>query len=268
MRQYLTALVTIVPFLGSPALAAGKDIDLTYSTYAAGLDVAEVDVAFAIGPWSYQVSLGYRTTGVAGFFYSGHQKSQVDGTWGPSGPRPRSFSAAGMWGSQDRLIKIEYQDGRPNVLALVPPNDSERDPVPANLQANSVDSLSALAELIRRVSETGRCEAKARTFDGRRASDISATTVGEEVLPPTSRSSFSGRALRCDFTGQMIAGFMHKDDRPSDRKPLHGSAWFARVVPDGPPLPVRMSFETRWFGDATMYLNTVSRDGQAIVSGK
>jgi hypothetical protein len=44
------------------------------------------------------------------------------------------------------------------------------------------------------------------------------------------------------------------DDHSRENKPLHGSAWLAQVVAGVPPLPVRMAFETRWFGDATMYL--------------
>jgi hypothetical protein len=91
------------------------------------------------------------------------------------------------------------------------------------------------------------------TYDGRRATEVEAHSVGEETLDSTKRSIFAGRALRCDFAGRMLAGFKF-DDRPSDLKPLHGSAWLAPVVPGAPPLPVRMRFETRWFGDATMYL--------------
>lgn len=52
----------------------------------------------------------------------------------------------------------------------------------------------------------------------------------------------------------MVAGFRLGDDHARDSRPLRGSAWLAPVVSGGPPLPVRMSFETRWFGDATMYL--------------
>jgi hypothetical protein len=55
----------------------------------------------------------------------------------------------------------------------------------------------------------------------------------------------------------MLAGFKFDDDRGRDSKPMHGSAWLAPVVAGGPPLPVRMVFETRWFGDATMYMTAV-----------
>jgi hypothetical protein len=55
----------------------------------------------------------------------------------------------------------------------------------------------------------------------------------------------------------MLAGFKFDDDRARDGKPMHGSAWLAPVVAGSSPLPVRMTFETRWFGDAVMYLTGI-----------
>jgi hypothetical protein len=104
------------------------------------------------------------------------------------------------------------------------------------------------------VAQTGRCEAEARTFDGRRAVEIAARTVGPERLEPSARSTFAGPALRCDFEGTLLAGFLHGSDQASMRRPQRGSAWLASVVPGGSPVPVRISFDTRWFGPATMYL--------------
>jgi hypothetical protein len=77
-------------------------------------------------------------------------------------------------------------------------------------------------------------------------------TGGE--LEPTGRSSFAGRALRCDFVGRQSAGFMLDEDRERLQQPQMGTAWFAAVAPGGPKIPVRMAFRTRWFGEATMYL--------------
>ena len=92
------------------------------------------------------------------------------------------------------------------------------------------------------------------TFDGRRLSSLEAHTVGEEVLPKTDRSSFEGPALRCDFEGRQLGGFVHDDDLNVLRRPQHGSAWFASLAPGAPPVPVRITFSTRILGAATMYL--------------
>lgn len=253
MAKY--ALILIGLIWQSAAMAqTPASLHATYETYAAGLEVADVDAGFSIGRWTYQMSLAYHTTGMVGFFYRGHQLATVTGNWHDMNPSPSRFSGAGVWRGEPRLADIEYEQGKPLIRQLQPPNEKEREPVPEALQANSIDTLSALADLMHLVAATGRCELTVHTYDGRRAVEIAAHTVGEETLEPTERSSFSGKALRCDFAGHLLAGFQFGDDHTKESRPLHGSAWLAAVVPGAPPLPVRMTFETRWFGDATMYL--------------
>jgi hypothetical protein len=260
LRYGLTLLSCLLPCAAlaqTPTSAARISLHSRYDTYVAGLRVAEVETGFSFGPWTYQLNLEYHTTVAAGFFFSGRQFGLVNGSWRGVQAEPSRFVGEGWWRGVNRQVDIEYKDGKPIIRRLIPANDAEREPVPDALQANTIDTLSALAKLIRVVDATGRCETTARTYDGRRAVEIEARTVGEELLEPTDRSSFAGKALRCDFSGLMVAGFWLGDDLERDRPPLHGSAWLAPVASGGPRLPVRISFETRWFGDATMYLTGV-----------
>ncbi|MEA2776793.1 MAG: hypothetical protein QOF90_2199 [Acetobacteraceae bacterium] len=235
-------------------------LHVTYDTFAAGVHVADVQTGFNFGSRTYEMKIDFQTTDFISFFLRGHQSYEVTGVWHGSQAVPAHFIGTGVWRGVDRTTEIDYQQRKPVVRLLVPPNADERELVSEQLQANAIDTLSALAELIHRVAETGRCETTARTFDGRRAIELEARTIGEQILEPTSRSSFAGKALRCDFAGRMLAGFKFGDNRDRDSKPMHGSAWLARVIGDGPALPVRMTFETRWFGDATMYLTSIGPD--------
>lgn len=229
----------------------------SYKTYAAGLPLAEVDSGFSFGPENYRMSLGYHTTGLVAVFVRGHQLANVSGSWRGERAAPDRFVGKGQWHGEDRIADIDYLQGRPTIRQLVPPNADEREPVPESLQANSIDTLSAMAELVHIVKDTGRCETTVHTYDGRRAVEIEARTVGEATLESTPRSSFAGKTLRCDFSGRLLGGFKFGDDRVRDSKPMHGSAWLAPVVAGAPPVPVRMAFETKWFGDATMYLTRI-----------
>ena len=243
----------------TPASFAPLSLHASYETYAAGIHVAEVDTAFSFGPWNYQMNLDYRTTGIVGFFFGGHQFDHVNGFWQGRRAAPSVFVGRGEWRGIDRVAEIDYRQGKPVIRRLTPPNTDEREAVPASLQDHTIDTLSAVAELIHVVAETGRCETAVRTYDGRRAVELEAHTVGEEMLETNSRSKFGGKTLRCDFSGRMLAGFKLGDDRARDSRPMHGSAWLAPVVAGGPPLPVRLAFETRWFGDAIMYLTGIGR---------
>ena len=239
------------------ALAQTPEFHASYQTYAAGLPVAEVDSGFSFGPRQYRMKLDYRTSGVVAWFIGGHQSDSVIGTWSGAQALPAQFVGKGQWRGEDRVVEIDYTRRKPEIRRLVPLNLENREPVPEALQADSIDGLSAVAELIHTIRDTGHCETTVRTYDGRRAIEIEAHTVGNETLAPTERSSFAGKTLRCDFSGRLIAGFRSGGDRAREGKPMHGSAWLAKIVADAPPVPVRLAFETRWFGDATMYLTGI-----------
>ncbi|MBS0558495.1 MAG: DUF3108 domain-containing protein [Proteobacteria bacterium] len=242
------------PSASAGGLSGTTQLHVDYDTYAAGLDVVRLRAGFGLDATRYRMALAYHTTGLAGLFLRGHQVSTVEGLWDGGLPEPMRFLGDGYWRGEPRRTLIDYQKGLPLIREMQPPNDAERDPVPPELQRNTVDTLSALALLMRRVADSGRCEVSVRTYDGRRVAEIAARTVGEEALPSTGRSAFTGDALRCDFDGRMLAGFLHGTDMARDSRLQHGSAWLARVIPGGPPVPVRMTFETRWFGTATMYM--------------
>ena len=142
---------------------------------------------------------------------------------------------------------------------LQPPQEPEREPVPRALRLHTMDTLSALAQLMRKVELHHSCETTVRTYDGRRLVEVVARTVGIEQLAADSRSIYSGPALRCDFEGTRLAGFLLGEDNAAHRKPLHGSAWLAPTLPGAPPLPVRIGFQTNWFGWATMDLTAASQ---------
>jgi len=240
MGRYLLPLLLILPCVARAA-APDATINLRYQAYAHGFAILAMDVTLATGPHSYALTLSYRTTGLARFLFPGEQNDAV----------------AGVWRGHARQTEISYQNQRPTVVRLISPGTREREPVPPALQIGTEDTLSALAQLVRRVDTSTTCDTSARIYDGRRLSEINARTVGMETVAATQRSIFVGPALRCDFEGHMLAGFLLDDNRAEMQRPLHGSAWFA-AIEGSPPLPVRLQFETRWFGDVTMFLTAAT----------
>jgi hypothetical protein len=227
---------------------------VAYVAYAAALPVLRLHASYAIGPADYEVKLAFDTAGVFGALVHAHVDSVASGTLSDGRARPSRYYAAGTMRGQPHVTRIEYPAGEPRVEQLAPPVEQDNEPVSAAQQAGTIDSLSAMAELVSSVARTGRCDGTQRTFDGRRLSELSARTVGEESLAPTGRSTFSGRALRCNLEGRQLAGFAKDADPATAGRPLHGSAWFASLAPGTPAVPVRISFETRFFGTATAYL--------------
>ncbi len=255
IHRFLLALL-VIP---APAFAQAP-IKLDYDAYAAGLNVLVMKASADFRPDRYRIDPSYRTTGLLGLFVSSEVSSTVIGRWAGLRPVPERFLSTGSLRGQPRRTVLDYRDGQPEIAVLDPPNDTEREAVSVEAQRGTIDTISALAMLVRQVTETGRCDGTARVYDGRRLSQITARTVGEEMLPPYSRTIYSGRALHCDFSGVQTGGFMRGEDRAGQVKPHEGSAWLARVLPGQPMLPVRMVFDIRLFGQASMFLTAAGQD--------
>lgn len=246
--QWLAILLAAAP----SAAAATR---LHYVAYAAGFRVLDVGVDLDLSDADYRIGLTLRTVGFFGAIVSGATTSEVSGSFAGLGAAPHRYDSHGMWrGTQLRTV-IDYLPQGPRVSDLLPdPDPDERDVVPQPLQVGTVDTLSGMAALVHQIASVGGCQAHQRLFDGRRLTEVESHTVGTQVLEATSRSVFQGSALRCDFEGRLLAGFPSDEDRARAARPHGGSAWFAQLSPGGPPLPVRIVFETRFFGHTTMYL--------------
>ena len=243
---------------------------LTYVTYVAGLTVMTMAADVELRGDSYRVDLASRTAGAYGVMFRGETRSSALGSFVSGGQAgglvaPLRYAVAGHWRGTARHTLMDYANGVPSVLRMQPPNESEREQIAPALQRETVDTISAAALLMRRVTDSGRCEGEARTFDGRRLSQVGVRSAGWETLPRDDRSSFAGPALRCDFEGELLAGFMLDSDRAAAARPQKGSAWLARPIEGAPILPVRLRFEARWIGSATMYLTSASSNAAPLV---
>jgi hypothetical protein len=258
MRRLAVFVATLLwPALAHAQANTGPEITAAYSVYAAGLITARVQAELDFTPSSYQLRLGYHTAGLFGAFVHTESNTLVQGIWQGGDVAPFHFAGSARVQGDIRQTVIDYQDGQPLIRTLVPPNDGERESVPPTMERNTIDTLSAIALMIRHVQDTGHCEAHAVTFDGRRLIDVTARTAGMQTLARSDRSPFFGPALRCDFEGRQLAGFRRGEDPEELGRPKYGSAWLAKVLPGAPPIPIRMNFETRWFGVATLYLSAV-----------
>ncbi|MDE2006871.1 MAG: DUF3108 domain-containing protein, partial [Rhodospirillales bacterium] len=241
------AVLALAALFATPARAALPvprritDARLDYVAYSHGLAILHFRVILALWPGGYRMRLAYRTSGVVGFFYRGHQLDAVAGTWKDGRPAPRLYRADGVWHGGVHRLRLIYRDGVPHVAEVLPPISKERHPVPKADQRGTVDTLTAVVDLLRRLAGGRSCDDSVRTFDGRRLGVIAAREAGSTRLARTGRSIFAGAARRCDFTGRMLAGFLY-GHRARDSRPLHGSAWFARLAPGGPRLPVHLRF--------------------------
>ena len=259
----LLLLALTLTALAPPARTT--DAVLSYRAYAHGFQILHFQVGLALWPGGYRMRLSYRTTGLVGFFYRGHQVDRVAGAWRAGRAAPYRYVADGIWHGDPHHLILTYRDAIPRLRAVMPPIRVERHKVPPADQRGTIDTMSAVVDLLHHLAVRHSCADSVHTFDGRRLSVISARDAGRVVLARTGRSIFAGPARRCDFTGRMVAGFLY-GHRARDSRPMQGSAWFAPLAPGGPPLPVHLRFQTDWFGEVEMDLTAV-RLGAAAMAG-
>jgi hypothetical protein len=230
---------------------------LNYALDVVGFPVADASLNIDRTDSKYRASFDFHTRGLANIVDGGRLDETVSGGLNSDRATPQMFASNGYLHGQNRIVDMTWQDGTPEVTQISPPNATERSDVPVALRAGAVDQVSMIVFLLHKVDETGRCDASAHSFDGRDLELFQVRTEGEEDIQATGHSGFSGRALRCAFTSQTLAGFRFGSAGDQDRRLHRGTIWLARVGSGGTRLPVRASVETRWFGDATLYLQSV-----------
>ncbi len=265
---------------GIAQAAVATPVQATYEVRAAGLRIMEVEAVIdldalraggpatrpragnaATQPRAYAIELRTTLRGVATALGAGGGVSRASGTWRGDLARPAAFESEGVWRGEPRRVRMDYPGGQPAVRQLVPADEDEREPVPEAARRDTLDSLSVLAQLMRNVADSNRCEGRAAVFDGRRRLDFTAVTEGVQALAP-SGESWAGEALRCRFEGNQVAGFL-RDQALADRRPQQGVAWLAVPRPGAPPIPVRLEVPSRWFGAITATLVRVAAPGGA-----
>ncbi len=259
MRRAAPSLLALWLLIPVPAPAQdAAELHASYDLYAAGFHVAEMDAAFGIGPHNYQVRLDYHTTGLVSLFHHGHSSTPCSEPGRPAGRSREQFQAVGVWQGEDKVTLMDYLHGQPLV----------RQPDPAAGTGTRAGAAVVAAELGGFAQRAGLADPPGdgyRTL--RRLGCICSTATAPARSPrtPWARKTCcrtavpSSAARRCAaissarcWPGSCTRTAARTTAGRCTARP--GSlAW----CPARPPVPVQMQFETRWFGEATMYLTQV-----------
>lgn len=269
MRHRSVIILSALLALAAPAMvesepshadAPARAATFTYRGLVAGLDVVAITAALQLRADGYMVGVTFHTIGMLDIVTHSDSRARVDGLWRAGQALPRLYASAGTFRGKPRQIKIDYPDGQPHVIRLEPPDDIERDPVPPDLQHNTMDALSALAQLEQLVAETGSCDRNVRVFDGRRLAIFAASTGQMEMLDQHASPLDAAPVLHCTIISRQIAG-LPKDASANAtvRQPQLNEVWFA-LQPSQLPVPVRISVKLPLVGHLTLEL-TDTRQG-------
>ena len=236
-----------MPLAGQTASATSYD--MAWEFYTGGLNVLGVEAVAELAPNRYRVEAQLATKGISDFLAKFRASTRTVGERGSVRVSPDLFVAESSWRGGDRQVRAEYGgDGSVSAKVVPPPDEDEREPVPEALKRNAIDPLSVLVQMNRPDSRDLNCRGTIPVFDGRRRYDLVFADLGKEMLSPSAYSSFAGEAVKCGVTYNKIAGYQRPDaddDERAKEKSYSATIWMARMVEEGPWLPVRFEGESR-----------------------
>lgn len=244
--------LAVLAFLALGAgLAGAEPLEANYAVSQAGFAVMDVRIAADITADRYRVTSVARSRGIGSLFLPREQITEAEGGLAGREVLPARYRTEGEWRGTLRRTVLEYLGRTPRLAVLEPPDGPERIPVRPEEADGTMDTLSALLRLSRDAAATGRCDASAAIFDGRRRLEWSSRTIG---IGPPPVAGFSGQALRCALESRLVAGFRRGDDPAIAGRPRQAEAWIAQFGAGRPPLPLRVEFPSTFLGAFRMEL--------------
>jgi hypothetical protein len=226
----------------APAPAADP-VSLRYEVSWSLIPLIEIESRTRLEPSGYAMEVKMETVGLVDFLFPWRATQEARGAVASGSVAPHSFRSASEFRGRRQEIDLGYGPGgldRERVEgSTVDP--SEREVVPPELRRDTVDPLSAVVAVSRRLVGEGTCAGTSRIFDGVRRYDLTYEDLGERELTDDG-GDFTGRARLCRARMIPLGGFW----RPPDREPDsldHIDAWWAPPWPGADPVPVRLSLE-------------------------
>jgi hypothetical protein len=225
---------------GPPAQPAG--VTLRYEVSWSLIPLLEIESRSRVDPSDYAMDVEMETVGVVDLLFSWRANQATRGALESAQVAPRSFRSASEFRGRRQDIDLGYGPqglDRERVEGSTV-EASEREEVPPELRRDTVDPLSAVVQVSRRLVAGGTCTGTSRVFDGVRRYDLNYEDLGERELEDGEK--FTGRARLCRATMVPIGGFW----RPTDREPdslHHIDAYWAAPWPGADPVPVKLALE-------------------------
>jgi Protein of unknown function (DUF3108) len=227
----LIALLFLVATTGSAG--ATSSTQLRFDLTLARIRIGELTVRTNEAGYRYEAGAQFATAGLAGlldYMFEGIASGTIETGAAPS---PEFFSATSRSPRALRHTRIDWDEGRPQFVAVDPPRDVAVDPA---TQVGAVDPVSALAILFHERPASEICATSLLIFDGSRSLRLT-------LDPPEVRAG----EIACTGSYSRIAGEPFTALDPTD----FGFEFVYGVRADGQATIDHVRAPTR-FGDAVI----------------
>jgi hypothetical protein len=241
-------LITAAFLVAFPARADAMKLD--YDIYAGGLFLVSGQMKLYLDRDRYSAGVEAKGGRLVDLLSRWSYKASADGRV-ENGVQvsPEEFRSFRNLRKRKRALNMDY-DKAGNVAVKAEPPQSElaANAVAPEFRPNTLDPVSAMVGVIAAGNTTG-CAGTFPVFDGRRRYDVVVTSNGIDTLQKSSRNMHAGEAEKCTILLHPVAGF--ERDRDEEDFFRYGvdrtaTAWFAKPLAGGPPVPVRIQVDLEW----------------------
>ena len=191
----------------------------------------------------YAMETEAHTVGVIDTFFRWKARADVRGEVRDGNLLPEHYRTWSQFRAALQEVDIAYGPDGPVVdIQGKILEEGNRDPVPKALQTETLDPLSAVAELSRGLVNRGSCSGRWPIFDGLRRYDLLAEDLGPVEVPPSDNDPWLGPGKLCEVRLDLRAGQWRGEERPEE-DPSRVLVWFMKALPEEAPIPVRFRIE-------------------------
>ena len=242
--RWLVCLSGLLVCLAGAESAAAAGVALEYEVYWKFLRLLEFRSVSEVpleGP--ARIATESRTVGIVDTFFPWTGRAEAGGRVAHGALKSSSYHSWSRFRGAIQQVDVSWKRGVPRVhVSGEEPEGGTRDAVPADLQRNTIDPLSAVAELARGLARDGKCGGRFPVFDGLRRYDLVFADRGAVDLESSGKDPWSGPARLCEARFRMLGGGWRGDVKPEDN-PNRILAWLRPVYPGSGPVPVRFRIE-------------------------
>lgn len=236
-----------------------RELRLTYEIFVGGFHSGHVNLSVHRNSKYYELFAVTTSMGPIDFLVGFRSYAQSRGEVSEEGFAPYSHHVNNVWTGDIRFVRIDYDKNQEieaaPVRTVVHPTHEidERDLVAFGDRRGTIDPLSAALRAAHQSDgSNGRtpCNDSIPVFDGRRRYNLNFEDVGSELIDGP---YYDGQALKCRTSIERIAGFSGNPFLPQSKDLEGGEIWFAELVPNFPPIPVRFKADIG-LGNAFVHL--------------
>ena len=233
----------------APTSVHAEELSFGYQLAWGHLKLADAEVSYRESGSHYHLVSSGRTSGFLELFFSWQGRAETKGLLQEDGRRPLVHRHEGTWEEKSRWTQVDWNGTAvPKTEAEPPPDLEVVTPVPDASVAGTSDPFTVLLSVLDSLAATGRCDAEAKIWDGRRRYDLSVTHLGEETLTADRPWAYEGDAVACALDFERIGGFWREAAswrEPDETAPQRRVVWAAEAAP-GRWVLVRAEMETRY----------------------